>query len=1729
MKRQRRTPTRTAMAWGLIATGFLSVPAPRVRAQAPASGAPLLWLPSADVEALPRSEQAIGSDPRAWRRLVSAGTAERHVEAFAGVDAVVRGGADRIEVLLTLGAGADPAAVELRFDDATGVETSGHGHAIVRTPAGDVVLLRPGVQVDAGDDRRALAAGWRDAGEGRVVLDAPTVKEPATVGFHALFLPEALTGLDRNADGRVSLDELAPAAPAALGGPVVDATKRDTLVVDNDTDGQADPGDTLSYDVRIDNAAGGPPAGSITFADPLDPNLTLVPGSINVSPLALDDAYQAIGHVTLNVTNPTLGILANDTEFLGGTFALTSPAPGVPSPTTGGGTVTVAADGTFSYTSPAGFAGPTDSFSYTITDTGGLTGTGTVTFTIAGLVWFIDRDAAPGGTGTQASPFDEIADVNGAGGAGDPDAANHILYLHDRAAAIDYVLGLELEPGQQLVGSGVPLVVGATTVLPATTPPTVEHAGGHAITLAAGATVSGLNVVAANDAAFFGTGALGTANVSSVAVTTSGSGAGLSLLNHTGTVTLAGTIAGSGSGAAALVDGGSGGVDLSAAPIGKTAGRVVHVRNRTGGTVTFGSVTGTASVDAVALEANAPGAVTAFSSGLNLTTTNARALFANNGGTVNLAGASSVLSATGAAAIDATGTTFGGGGSFATVSSANSTAEGVRLSNVTGALTMSGGAISGSAGTAFSLAQGNSAVTYGGSISKTSAGRAVDVTARTGGTATFSGPVTATGASTGINVSGPTAASAVSFTGAVDLGTSATRLTGGTALTVNHGGNASTTSFADLDVFTTGQAGINATNGGTLSITTGQVDAGGRALNLDGVGLGATLTQVVSAGSAAEGVRLNNASGTLSVTTTSVTNPSTQGISVAGTSAAVTFASGGGTTTVSGGGAQRILVGTTTGNVAFGNTTLSGGTDSVSLQNNSGGTRTFGTLSISGNGGVGFLHAVGGGSVTVSGAATIANPGGVGVQIDGNAAASAVAFNSTLAVTRTTAGPGVLLANAVTNLGSINLGALSVTTANGTAIQAGSATTITPLTTSGAGVLSATGGAAIDARGTSFAASFGNVSATGGAIPGLRLLGASGTLTMAGAAGTLTGHASAPTVQVDGGSVAASYAGTLTQNAAQRSVDVQNTTGGSVSVATVTAGAASTGVNINAANGGVSFTSLTHGTSGTRTNNQAVTINGGTGTYNLGTVSIFTSGAGGRGIFAANADGTLASAGGVVNAQGAAAIDVDGPVGLTTLGLALTSLHANGGSSGALVRDTNGTLTVTGAGVAGSGGIIQNTTQRGARFTNATGIGLGWMNFTNNGTNQDAAATCGDALNGTNTNCGAGIDLQGVTGVTLDRLALSGGTQMGINGNNVTNLVITNSTVQNVGDEVNEDGVQLVNLKGTCTMTDATFSGNFHRQLELQNSGAANGLTSLSVTRVTFNRGTYVSTAAQGLLVAGHNGAVMNVTVRDSDFLNNFGAGFFAQGVATTATYTLGDVATAANGNVFTNNSLAAQLVSDGGAYTATLGNNAHTVSGTVTSGATPFTFRKANPATGLYVGNFIANQVGNATVQSGTNCNGCNGLSITNEGVSGNQRMTVSNNTIRNVNQRGMEAILQLDDVMGVVVTNNTIQDPFDQPNHIGQAIFAQSNTDSTDNGSMCMEVEDNVIGGSWDLAVGVGARNIRLRQAGAGGTAPLRLRNLVGGTATDANNFLTANNTNPAPACTAATAFTGGSAPCF
>jgi uncharacterized repeat protein (TIGR01451 family) len=151
---------------------------------------------------------------------------------------------------------------------------------------------------------------------------------------------------------------------------IVTATKTDSFT-DPDGDGKAEPGQTITYDVNVANS-GASDATGINFSDTIDPNTTLVPGSLRVSPLAFADSYNATKGIALSISAP--GVLSNDT----GTPAPTA-QPIAASATTQGGTVTLNADGSFSYTPPAGFEGA-DTFNYTATN--GTTPNDTATVTI---------------------------------------------------------------------------------------------------------------------------------------------------------------------------------------------------------------------------------------------------------------------------------------------------------------------------------------------------------------------------------------------------------------------------------------------------------------------------------------------------------------------------------------------------------------------------------------------------------------------------------------------------------------------------------------------------------------------------------------------------------------------------------------------------------------------------------------------------------------------------------------------------------------------------------------------------------------------------------------------------------------------------------------------------------------------------------------------------------------------------------------------------------------------------------------------------------------------------------------------------------------------------------------------------------------------------------------------------------------------------------------------------
>jgi HD-GYP domain-containing protein (c-di-GMP phosphodiesterase class II) len=97
---------------------------------------------------------------------------------------------------------------------------------------------------------------------------------------------------------------------------------------------------------------------------------------VELPPVAADDAYATTIGSTLSV-NAASGVLANDGDVNSSTLTAT------PQTTTSGllgGTFSLAADGSFTY-SPGLLSGQ-DTFAYTVTDGNGQTDTGTVTFTV---------------------------------------------------------------------------------------------------------------------------------------------------------------------------------------------------------------------------------------------------------------------------------------------------------------------------------------------------------------------------------------------------------------------------------------------------------------------------------------------------------------------------------------------------------------------------------------------------------------------------------------------------------------------------------------------------------------------------------------------------------------------------------------------------------------------------------------------------------------------------------------------------------------------------------------------------------------------------------------------------------------------------------------------------------------------------------------------------------------------------------------------------------------------------------------------------------------------------------------------------------------------------------------------------------------------------------------------------------------------------------------------------
>ncbi|MFL6227322.1 MAG: beta strand repeat-containing protein, partial [Pyrinomonadaceae bacterium] len=950
------------------------------------------------------------------------------------------------------------------------------------------------------------------------------------------------------------------------------------------------------------------------------------------------------------------------------------------------------------------------------------------------------------------------------------------------------------------------------------------------------------------------------------------------------------------------------------------------------------------------------------------------------------------------------------------------------------------------------------------------------------------------------------------------------------------------------------------------------------------------------------GQALNLTTGTLSVAggfaSVATTSSTGTGITLAGV--ADSDGAGGsafsfGSTTVSGSTTQGILVGTTTADINFGNTAVgtasagTGGTDAISLQNNSAGTRTFGTITTQSNSGVGFLHGAGGGAVSVTGATTITNPTGNGIDIDSSNAN--ISFAATTVNKGSTSNTGVdLTANATR---TISFSSLTVTTTNGFALNANNSGTVNvttgSLTQSGAGggaasltntVLGLTftsvssnnggngllfsggsgtftsgttnlqnnAGIGLSMSSTAVAANFGNttvnssagdavdlssntanitfalldlspdsglrgldatsntgtITSTSGTISttnaaavnvsgvsaaslsplslvltsvsatvaaatvasGVSLTNTGGTVTMNG--GAITGG-NAAAFNVFGGNANITYKGNVSQANAQRVVNVDSTTGGTVAfnTGTVTSTGSSTGININAANGNVSFTGYTHGTGvAARLATQAVTITGGTGTYSLGALNIFTNNV--TGVGATNADGTINSTSGTVDSSNGSAVSIDGPAGLTTLGMALTRVDSAGGSAdGISIQDTNGSFTV-----AGSGGTCTN-----ANTSGCTG-----------GTISSKTGADGNTV-------GTGVFANNATNISLTRMHLNDFSNYAIRGTTVTGFTLQNSTLSGVNGSstaADEGTIIFDGLFGTSTFSSNDIRGSIEDNFRVRDntSGTANDIIISNNT---------ISGAANDNLIIECRGT-SNCTTHITGNTFSVANGDHVQTVVdNSATMNL-----VLNGNFYSGGDPTSLLQgftisggSDGSSETFNFdisnnGTAATPLTGNIQGGA--INVNKGN-GNGNWQGRVNNNFIGNAAVAlSGSAQAG--GIRVENHADSGALTALITNNTIRQW-ASGPAINTQVGEVgnatntgtLNVTVTGNSGTNPGPGTQHGFVANIGAANN-ASDTSVACVDVRTNTLDGN---AVNGGA-GLRLRLRGA---ATIRIPGYTGGSA--------------------------------
>ncbi len=392
-------------------------------------------------------------------------------------------------------------------------------------------------------------------------------------------------------------------------------------------------------------------------------------------------------------------------------------------------------------------------------------------------------------------------------------------------------------------------------------------------------------------------------------------------------------------------------------------------------------------------------------------------------------------------------------------------------------------------------------------------------------------------------------------------------------------------------------------------------------------------------------------------------------------------------------------------------------------------------------------------------------------------------------------------------------------------------------------------------------------------------------------------------------------------------------------------------------------------TSGTRptmtdTVGNVIALNSGNHIYGLNV----TTATGGVGGINGSGVGNLTTSEVSVTTTTGTAVNINGG---GTLAVSLTSVSANGAPSGiSLQNTTGGTFQVTGTGIAGSGGTIQNST-------------------------------------------GNGVFLSSVFGITFAHMTIQNSGDFGIRGSTVTGLSLTNVDVLNNGNSTSDEGIGLTNLFGTSTWTNVDVSASAHNNVWVRNTSGT--MDSLTVTNSTFNNLVDSTGANSFLFESAGTATITSATITNSTFDNNSPQRALDVIAHDTSTITLITVSS----NTFTNNGLHTSFAVDTSANLRFMMLNNLTMTGSLIQPINVFS--SSTSTGGILRGRIAGNQIGTAGVGgSGSSTGG--GIRILVQGRT-QGIFEIDNNIIRETpNSRGIDAQFLGTTTTGQVVPTSDI-----------------------------------------------------------------------------------------------------------